>query len=206
MLKRVATRVRRKAQGAYHHGDLEHALVQAALRTIREEGVQAVTLRGVGAKLGVSRTALYRHFAHKEDLLARVALEGFKLLHAALLDGDTGSAADSDRLGAMGKAYVRFAMQNRSHYQTMFGGFVEKWSEYAELTEQADATFRLLVQAIAGEQQTVRVIPGDPVKLAQVTWSLVHGVATLGMAGHFCDVEETAVLACEVLRTGLLPR
>src|SRR5882757_3581835 len=69
---------------AYHHGDLERALVDTAVQMIQKDGVQALTLRGVGAKLGVSRTALYRHFDGKEALLARVAAEGFKRFHDAL--------------------------------------------------------------------------------------------------------------------------
>ena len=68
----------------YHHGDLERALVDTAVRMIQEEGIQALTLRGVGARLGVSRTALYRHFDDKQALLARVASEGFKRFHEAL--------------------------------------------------------------------------------------------------------------------------
>ena len=80
MRKRAATPKKR----AYHHGDLERSLIEEALTVIREEGVQALTLRGVGSRLGVSRTALYRHFDDKEALLARVAAEGFKRFHEAL--------------------------------------------------------------------------------------------------------------------------
>ena len=74
------------ASKRYHHGNLEAALLESALETIRIEGVDAVTLRGVGAKVGVSRTALYRHFSDKAALMARVASEGFRLLRATLQD------------------------------------------------------------------------------------------------------------------------
>src|SRR5688572_4433622 len=77
---------RRKRPGDYHHGDLRHALLQAALHTIQDQGVEALTLRGVGQKLGVSRTALYRHFADKSALLAAVAREGFRTLRLSLLE------------------------------------------------------------------------------------------------------------------------
>ncbi len=73
-----------RKNGRYHHGDLERALVETAVQMIQEEGVQALTLRGVGARLGVSRTALYRHFDDKQALLARVASEGFRRFHDAL--------------------------------------------------------------------------------------------------------------------------
>jgi AcrR family transcriptional regulator len=96
----MTSKPQRKRKGAYHHGDLERALVEAALRTIRLEGVQGLTLRGVGAQLGVSRTALYRHFEDKAALVARVALEGFTLFHEALsaaIPGRTGKRATLSR-------------------------------------------------------------------------------------------------------------
>src|SRR3954468_6935016 len=74
----------RKPTGRYHHGDLRRALVDEALATIRRAGVAGLTLRGVAAALGVSRTALYRHFTDKEALLAVLAREGFVELTAAL--------------------------------------------------------------------------------------------------------------------------
>ena len=64
---------KRKPAAAYHHGDLRRALLAETARTIRKEGVDGVTLRAVGKRLGVSRTALYRHFADKPALLAAVA-------------------------------------------------------------------------------------------------------------------------------------
>ena len=65
-----ATTPARKRADRYHHGDLRRALLQAAVRTIRSHGVDGLTLRGVGSTLGVSRTALYRHFTDKAALLA----------------------------------------------------------------------------------------------------------------------------------------
>src|SRR3954468_7593371 len=108
------------ATRGYHHGDLARALVDTALRMIQEEGLQALTLRGVGARLGVSRTALYRHFDDKEALLARVASEGFKRFHEALAAGVArATKRRREPLPAMADAYMRFALANPSHYQTM---------------------------------------------------------------------------------------
>src|SRR5918996_932709 len=77
-------RPRKKRAGQYHHGDLRRALIDQALRTIDELGVEALTLRGVGEALGVSRTALYRHFSDKQTLLAVVGGEGFGMLRRTL--------------------------------------------------------------------------------------------------------------------------
>ena len=205
----MAAKPHKKARGAYHHGDLEHALVDAAVRTIRLEGVQGLTLRGVGTELGVSRTALYRHFEDKAALVARVALEGFRLFHDALAGGIArANASGGDPIEEMGRAYIRFALANQSHYQTMFGGHLkEDWSRYPDLMLQAQATFMLLVDAVREEQRRRRLGAGDPVELAEIIWSLSHGVATLGVARQLnrttTDVEDLLVMGCRTLVAGL---
>ena len=60
MARRPPAAPTRKRADRYHHGDLRRALLQAAVRTIGSHGVDALTLRGVGSTLGVSRTALHR--------------------------------------------------------------------------------------------------------------------------------------------------
>jgi AcrR family transcriptional regulator len=207
----VPTRPRAKKKRAYHHGDLERALVETAVQTIGDEGVQALTLRSVGARVGVSRTALYRHFDDKAALLARVAEEGFRRLHAALTASlAEASASGADPLPAMAGAYVRFARANPSHYQTMFGGFLTDWSKYPNLIAHADTAFTVLVATIRHQQEKGRVLRANPIELAEIAWSMSHGVATLGMARHLertgTTFEDLAVLGSRYLQAGLRRR
>ena len=198
----------KKPKGAYHHRNLERALLDVALHTIREEGMKALTLRGVGARLHVSRTALYRHFESKAALLARVAAEGFRMLHDTQVSAVNRAAADgTDMMQAMASAYVRFALDSPAHYETMFGGVLSDFGRYPELAQHAAAAFSVLVDAVRGEQERGRIVPGDPVALAEICWSLSHGVATLSGAGHLrCTgraSDEFAALACRLLENGL---
>jgi AcrR family transcriptional regulator len=202
------TRPQPRKKRTYHHGDLERALVETALETIGAEGVQALTLRAVGARVGVSRTALYRHFDDKAALLARVAEEGFRRLHAALTASLTASTASGvDPLPAMAEAYVRFARANPSHYQTMFGGYFTDWSRYPDLITHAEAAFTVLLNTVREQQRLGRVGAGDPVELAEITWSMSHGIATLGMARHLertsTPVEALASMASRYLQAGM---
>lgn len=207
----TATRVPKAKTRAYHHGNLEQALVDTAVRLIRDEGVQALTLRGVGARLGVSRTALYRHFDDKEALLARVAAEGFKRFHEAL-SASVARAAEQhgDPMPAMAAAYMHFALANPSHYQTMFSGVLTDWRRYPDLILHAEDAFNVLLDAIRSEQQQGRIGPGDPVELAEITWALSHGLATLGMARHLqrtpTGLADLALLGCATLEYGLRRR
>ena len=199
---------RKKPRASYHHGDLERALVEAAVELIRTEGVDALTLRSVGAKVGVSRTALYRHFEDKAALLARVAAEGFRRLFQTMAQVIANSSDERhDVLPVMGAAYVHFALANQSHYEAMFGGAVSDWSRYPDLMRDSGAAFEQLVEVVRSEQRRGRIGAGDPVDRAEIIWSLVHGISTLAAARHLTftatTVEELAVIGCSLLQRGM---
>jgi AcrR family transcriptional regulator len=195
-----------KPRRPYHHGNLRRALLDEALATIRDEGVDALTLRGIGARLGVSRTALYRHFADKRALLAAVATEGFRTLRERLVaaweEGGRGPAA----FESMGVAYVGFALENPSHYRVMFGGFVDATAYTPELATEGSAAFQALVDALAALQQAGIVRGDDLLLMARFVWSVVHGVAMLAIDGQLPEraaVEELMRYAVKRLGTGI---
>ncbi len=195
------------ASKRYHHGNLEAALLESALETIRIEGVDAVTLRGVGAKVGVSRTALYRHFSDKAALMARVASEGFRLLRATLQDTWNDALknpeANPDPISTLGHAYVRFALANQGYYRTMFGRIAADWCTYPELMIDGGQAFQILLDAVVLSQTAGRVVPGDPLGIARVLWASVHGVAMLTMDGHLTLEDHVVELATRSLREGI---
>jgi len=171
----------RRRPDRYHHGDLRRAMLLEAVRTIHADGAGALTLRGVGDRLGVSRTALYRHFADKQALLDEVAGEGFRMLRAALQQAwGTGGRAGLD---AMGLAYVQFAVTHPSHYRVMFGGPPAASEARPEPVDGSTDAFQVLVDAIVAEQAGGRIRRDDPQALAFYIWSMVHGVAMLALDG-----------------------
>jgi len=180
-------RPRKKRVGQYHHGDLRRALIDQALRTIEQEGAEALTLRGVGEALGVSRTALYRHFSNKQALVAAVAGEGFRALRLALTDAWDRQGHGRAGLEAMGLAYIRFAVDHSSHYRVMFGRFVESCARDQDLIEAAKAAFQALVDALIERQQDGQTRRDDPLLQARFVWSVVHGVAMLVLDGQLRD-------------------
>jgi AcrR family transcriptional regulator len=202
----LSKRAARKPRRPYHHGNLRRALLDEALATIRAEGVDGLTLREIGARLGVSRTALYRHFADKRALLSAVATDGFRMLRQQLVtaweEGGRGRAA----FDAMGAAYIRFAAANPSHYRVMFGGFVDPKACEPELAAEAAGAFQALVDALAALQRDAVVHDDDTVRMARFVWAVVHGVAMLGIDGQLREpgaVEELMRYALERLGTGI---
>lgn len=183
-------RPQRKRSGSYHHGDLRRALVDEALRTIDRHGVAALTLRSIGEHLGVSRTALYRHFADKPALLAAVGREGFRLLRETLTDAWEKNGRGRAGFEAMGLAYVQFAVGHPAHYRVMFGGFIESCAKDDEFVAEARAAFQVLVDALVEQQRAGLVRADDPVLLARLIWSIVHGISMLVIDGQLRGSDE----------------
>src|SRR4249920_1139210 len=98
----MSTSIARKRD--YHHGDLPAALLRAAGKILEKEGVEALTVRALTRRAGVSHAAPYRHFPDREALLAALAAEGYAMLGKAQRE-----ASAAHGLRGMGEAYVRFA-------------------------------------------------------------------------------------------------
>ena len=194
----------RKRANRYHHGDLSRSLREEALRTIEKGGVAALTMRAVGKTLGVSRTALYRHFAYNSELLAAVATEGFRTLRLETLRARESHGGGRAGLEAMGAAYVRFAVAHPAHYRVMFGGYVRSAAPDSELARAGAGAFQVLVDAIVAGQDAGRIRRDPPLALAQYIWANVHGIAMLAIDGQLKQpVDDVVRFAHERLRTGI---
>jgi AcrR family transcriptional regulator len=207
MANRRATRPIRKPPDQYHHGDLRRALVQAAVRTIQSHGIEGLTLRAVGEDLGVSRSALYRHYADKGALLAAVAADGFRTLHQSLTSAWEGAGKGRPGFDAMGVAYVHFALANPLHYRVMFGGGFELDFTDADLARDGATAFQVLVDAIVEQQRAGLVRADDPRLVADFVWAQVHGLAMLGIDGPLrkqgVDLDVLIRFAVDRLSTGI---
>ena len=202
-------RAARRRTRPYHHGNLRRALLDEALATIRDEGVDGLTLREIGARLGVSRTALYRHFADKRALLTAVATEGFRTLRLQLVSAWEDGGRSPVGSQAMGVAYVRFAVANPSHYRVMFSRFVDPEPQELELATEAKGAFQALVDSVASLQRDGFLRADDTILMARYVWSVVHGVAMLAIDGQLPErgsIEELLRYALERLRDGIALR
>jgi AcrR family transcriptional regulator len=179
----------------YHHGDLPRAMLSEALRTIQRRGIDSLTLRSVGEKLGVSRTALYRHFANKEALLGAVAAEGFRRLRQELFEAWDQGGRGRAGFEAMGAAYIHFAVRHPSHYRVMFGGALAKGDVALPPQDKSADAFGVLVDALVELQGAGLAVSQDAHLLALFVWSVVHGVAMLALDGVLHRPEDTETLS-----------
>jgi|SRR5688572_4284241 len=182
---------RRKPRGRYHHGNLRQALVDEALRVIKTDGVEQLTLRAAGEALGVSRTALYRHFSDKQALLAAVGREGFRTFRLAMTDAWARAGGGLAGFEGMGRAYLDFAVAHPSHYRVMFGRFLESCAKDPEFSREATAAFKTLVDAIVQLQKDSLMRNDDPLMTARYIWATMHGIAMLVIDGQLRGVDDS---------------
>jgi AcrR family transcriptional regulator len=119
----------------YHHGQLGPALRESARAILEEEGLDALSLRSVARRAGVSHAAPYRHYASREALLADVACEGITGLRAELAPVAAAPGDKSDRIVQIATVYLRFAMRHRGLVRLMFGPEFRNRTNFSALSE-----------------------------------------------------------------------
>jgi AcrR family transcriptional regulator len=183
MLLRVAS-VRRKPPRQYHHGDLRRAVVDLALKIVDEEGVEAVTIRALAKRLGVSHAAPGHHFPDRDALLASVATEVFRRFADALEAAARDEPDPAARLIAVGVAYVRFGAQHPSYLRLMFGhGSHGDRAPPDCMAAEAARAYAALTNAVRDVVGALPETPGLADELAYEAWSLVHGMVMLWIDG-----------------------
>jgi AcrR family transcriptional regulator len=159
------------AARAYHHGDLRTALIEAGLGAIELRGSDDLSLRELARAVGVSATAVYRHFPDKKALMAALAEVGLERLAESQRRASVAAGGGEAGFKATGAAYVRFALANPGLFRLIFAT-----PQASPVTmDGPDAAMSMLRAnaAVLAPHGT------DPAIFALQSWSLVHGLAML---------------------------
>ncbi len=201
-----------KPKRAYHHGNLREALIAAGLKELARSGPSEFSLREVARRVGVAPTAVYRHFAAKDDLLAAIAGECADRIAITMQEAVAAAPADDplERFRATGIAYVRFAVAHPEHFRVLgIPGLLERVPPDKLAAQQAWQAAEREVLARAQAHHQFSLIPLDEALLAAS--ALVHGLAMMIVEGRLGEVDEgrateLAIIATRALGVGFLPR
>ncbi|MBN8839343.1 MAG: TetR/AcrR family transcriptional regulator [Sphingomonadales bacterium] len=178
----------------YHHGDLRAALVAEGLLLIEEQDADDLSLRELARRVGVSATAVYRHFPDKAALMAALAGEALTRLAAAQRAASERAGGGAAGFSATGAAYVRFARDNPGLFRLVFAhpvtpGHAENSNDEAMTMLKAGAA------ALAAPGTDARVF-------ALRSWALAHGLAMLMLDGQVQVDDATIDRVIDVTMTG----
>ena len=193
------------SSGSYHHGDLRRALVRSGRELLREGGPDALTLKAASSRAGVSVAAPYRHFAHKQALLAAVLADGLRDIQDALSDvGDDDPVA---RLHSLGHRFVDLALAEPDLFRLLASIDASRDAD-ADLAEAERETFSSFA-AVIEAALTSGAIEADSAETVQITMRcVIHGLTGLIAQGAVPAqiAHETAERVMRTVDRGLLPR
>jgi AcrR family transcriptional regulator len=171
-----------KRERPYHHGNLRLALLAQAEETVRERGVEELSLRELAREIGVSHGAPRRHFADRQALLDALAESGFQRLGAELRAAVEGAAEDFQaRLAATARAYIHFATRDAALLELMFAG--KHRDPTGSLALTAEDAFSVLLELIEQGQAGGVLEPGEPERVGMVLFATIQGIAALVTGG-----------------------
>ncbi|PZR28201.1 MAG: TetR family transcriptional regulator [Citrobacter freundii] len=169
-----------------HKEDLKQSILDAAKKLFLKEGYEATSIRKIAAEIEFSPTTIYLYYKDKAAISHALHQEGFKLLasqFAVLAHIDH----PFERLKAMGRVYMQFAMDNSDFYELMFtqkeplGCVDDHW-------EEGEQAFRLLLSAVDACQRIGYFTQFNPESFSMFIWSTMHGLCTLKIKGHLEQV------------------
>ena len=176
----------RVGRANYHHGDLEAALLEAAVELVRTAGPDHLSLRAIAKQLEVSPSAVYHYFPDKDSLIHGVSdklFEALALMQQEALEKIPGKSAKAakSRFRELGRVYFRWAYKEPNLFRLMFGGFC-KAKEHG--THSDKAAFLMLTKCLDDLLQT-GVISIQMRRYGEImAWSCVQGASTLIVEGH----------------------
>lgn len=160
--------------------DIKSRIVSAARALYFERGPDAVTMRAVAERVGVTATALYRHFADKDAILREVMGEGSRLLGSHLFRA-LEAPTPLERLRATANAYLDFAVAQPQAYRALFEAAEPE--EGSPIQLQRGAMRRFLRDRVREAMDAGVLAPGDADGTALSVWATLHGLASLHHAG-----------------------
>ncbi len=173
--------------------ELRTKILEAARELFIERGYEETSIRTIAERIEYSPTTIYLHFKDKDDIFYALHQQGFVLLNKYFRVLE--NVADPfERLKAITRAYINFALENREFYDLMFisrspMNALSK-EEHDEKWEEGDKAFGSLFNTVS-ECISLGYFKGmDPEVLSFTCWSMVHGICALEIRGRCLVISE----------------
>ncbi|MER7519208.1 TetR/AcrR family transcriptional regulator [Streptomyces sp. NPDC126499] len=153
---------------------LRDRLVRAGVELVDAEGAQALSLREIARRAGVSHGAPRRHFPTHLDLLSAIAREGFRELATRTAALDREGEEPRARVAALARGYLDFARSRPGMYELMFRHDLLE-SGRLGLRDTSLPLFGRFAELVA----RARPDAPDPATAAGALWANLHGIAQL---------------------------
>lgn len=171
--------------------ELRGKILEAAKALFIERGFEETSIRNIAEKIEYSPTTIYLYFKDKDDIFYALHQEGFVLLNQ-YLRALQNVQDPFERLKAICKAYITFALENREFYDLMFisRSPMNALTKDDEKWEEGNRAFGALIGTITECIQRGYFTGLDPEVLSFTCWSMVHGICSLEIRGRCSVISE----------------
>lgn len=170
--------------------ELRKRILEAAKDLFLKQGYDSVSIRKIADKLAISPTTIYLYYKEKGDVIYALHQEGFKSL-AVQFEALRTVEEPFERLKAMGRNYIKFALENPDFYELMFimKGPIEFVDRHSACEwEEGEAAFGALLNTVADCKRNGYFRGIELNQMALFVWSTIHGICSLKLQGHLDHV------------------
>lgn len=168
--------------------EIREKILDIAADIINEQGFQALSMRKIGARAGMTAANIYNYYAGKDEINIAIRLRAGALLYKDLLRAWETEGPLPERVWEMIRAYLRFGLLKSNYYTIMFDMPTPKYANYVgtaleDLARQEKESSEQSVALMALCTRTLREsgfrIPEDPELFMTLVWGQLHGLVSL---------------------------
>lgn len=163
--------------------DTKQKLIDVTRQMIDTNGIDSVSMRDLGEKMNLSRSAVYVYFKNKEDLLAAIVTENFETIKSSILKLMERTSDPKELVFKAFYTFYDFGIKNQEHYQLMFRKQWDK-EEYPDLHISAFELYGVIQKCFEKAQEQRCIINKSPKQLTAMVSAFIVGLVELNSAGH----------------------
>jgi AcrR family transcriptional regulator len=174
--------------------ELRQRLLDAAERHIEGQGLAGLKAREVAAEAGVALGSIYNAFENLDLLVLHVNARTLARLDEALREMAPDSLDPADRMIALARGYVRFALANRRLWAALFDHRLPEGVEVPEWHREAHVRIMQLIATPLARLRPDLTVEQLGLR-ARTLFAAVHGVVHLSLTGQFVGTPQEALEA-----------
>lgn len=163
-------------------------ILDAALKIVKEDGWQALSMRKIADKIEYTAPIIYEYFSNKEGILLELTRQGYMILGKEIKAAKSKYTKTDEQLEAMWIAYWNFAFKHKEYYQLMFGVDMiccDQKKSMPEIDFVDDLFFDTIKDLMKAETPKEGVI----CRKYYTFWSIIHGLISINMVNKGRDEE-----------------
>jgi len=159
--------------------EMRELILTAAMQLFTEESFEATTMRRIADKIEYTPGTIYGYFKDKNEILFALHERGFDELVDAQRKALEGVVDPDDRLTAIARAYMGFALDNPGQYDLMFIDRATGETIAAEQRWDSGLCGYKILRDVVVEVLAKHRLDLHPDVGAFACWSFVHGMVSL---------------------------